>query len=82
MAFIHIDGLVQERRNSNALAIELRLSCTNPLTYSAIDVYDIFTSELLLYVVYIEVIRQLSFSLVSCLFMSLLSVLQYPYISL
>ena len=27
---IHIDGLVQGRRNSSALAMELRLSCTNP----------------------------------------------------
>ena len=26
----HIDGLVQERRNSSANALELRLSCTNP----------------------------------------------------
>ena len=26
----HIVGLVQERRNSSALAMELRLSCTNP----------------------------------------------------
>ena len=26
----HIDGLVQERRNSIALAMELRLFCTNP----------------------------------------------------
>ena len=25
-----IDGLVQERRKSSALAMELRLSCTNP----------------------------------------------------
>ena len=25
-----IDGLVQERRNSSALAMELRLPCTNP----------------------------------------------------
>ena len=25
-----IDGLVQERRNSSANALELRLSCTNP----------------------------------------------------
>ena len=24
------DGLVQERRNSSALAMELRLSCTDP----------------------------------------------------
>ena len=27
---IQIDGLEQERRNSSALAMELRLSCTNP----------------------------------------------------
>ena len=26
----HIDGLVQERRNASALAMELRLPCTNP----------------------------------------------------
>ena len=26
----YIDGLVQERRNSSALAMELRLSCANP----------------------------------------------------
>ena len=30
----HIDGLVQERRNSSALAMELSLSCTMPLIYS------------------------------------------------
>ena len=30
---LHIDGLVQERRNSIANALELRLSCTNPSTY-------------------------------------------------
>ena len=30
----NINGLVQERRNSSALAMELRLSCTNPLIYS------------------------------------------------
>ena len=29
-----IKGLVQERRNSSALAMELRLSCTNPLILS------------------------------------------------
>ena len=28
----HLDGLVQERRNSSALAMELRLSYTNPST--------------------------------------------------
>ena len=31
---LHIDGLVQERRNSIANALELRLSCTNPSIYS------------------------------------------------
>ena len=30
----HIDGFVQERRNSSALAMELRLSCTNPSIYN------------------------------------------------
>ena len=30
---VHIDGLVQERRNSIASAMELRLSCTNPLIW-------------------------------------------------
>ena len=29
MLGLHIDGLVQERRNSSALAMELGLSCTN-----------------------------------------------------
>ena len=31
ISFYEIDGLVQERRNSIANAMELRLSCTNPL---------------------------------------------------
>ena len=30
LLFEHIDGLMQERRNSSALAMELRLSCINP----------------------------------------------------
>ena len=29
-SLFHIDGLVQERRNSSAIAMVLRLSCTNP----------------------------------------------------
>ena len=29
----YIDGLLQERRNSSALAMELHLSCINPLIY-------------------------------------------------
>ena len=30
MTIAYTDGLVQERRNSSALAMELRLACTNP----------------------------------------------------
>ena len=32
----HIDGLAQERHNSIANALELRLSCTNPLIYTCL----------------------------------------------
>ena len=28
---LHIDGLVQGRRNPSVLAMELRLSCNNPI---------------------------------------------------
>ena len=28
--YLHFNELVQERRNSSVLAMELRLSCTNP----------------------------------------------------
>ena len=31
--WVYVDGLVQERRNSIANALELRLSCTNPSMY-------------------------------------------------
>ena len=31
----HIDGLVQERHNSSALLMGLRLSCTNPSIYNS-----------------------------------------------
>ena len=31
LCYLVVDGLVQERHNSSALAMELRLSCTNPL---------------------------------------------------
>ena len=34
---MHIDGLVQERRNSSALAMELRLACTNPSIYASVN---------------------------------------------
>ena len=33
----HIDGLVQERRNSSASAMELRLSCTNPWIHVSLN---------------------------------------------
>ena len=36
----HIDGLVQERRNSSALVMELRLACTNPLICNCIKSYE------------------------------------------
>ena len=39
-----IDGLVQERRNSSVLAMELHLSCTNPSIYNHIFVIEYFTS--------------------------------------
>ena len=35
--WFQIDGLVQERRNSIALAMELRLTCTNPSKYCSLD---------------------------------------------
>ena len=35
----HIDGLVQESFNSSALAMELRLSCTNPSIYG-LNIYS------------------------------------------
>ena len=33
----HFNGLVQERSNSSALALELRLSCINPSIYGSGD---------------------------------------------
>ena len=39
----HMDGLVQERRNSSALAMELCLSCTNLLRYSVDFLTDNYT---------------------------------------
>ena len=36
--WLDIDGLVQERRNSSALAMELHLSCINPSIY---DLYSL-----------------------------------------
>ena len=40
----HFYGLVQERRNSSAVAMESRLSCNNPSIYSHRE--DNFTSEM------------------------------------
>ena len=41
----HIDGLVQERRHSSALAMELRLSCTNSSIYHPYGIYRVFVSS-------------------------------------
>ena len=35
----NIDGLVQERRNSSVLAMELRLSCTNPSIWCNMEIH-------------------------------------------
>ena len=37
LRYVHIDGLMQERRNSSALAMELHLSCTSPSRWSSIQ---------------------------------------------
>ena len=44
---IYIDGFVQDRCNSSALALELRLSCTNPSIYD-LHMYPINTIYMLL----------------------------------
>ena len=36
--YLHLDGLVQERCNSIANALELRLSCTNPSICNVLDI--------------------------------------------
>ena len=41
--YLYIDGLLQERRNSSALAMKLRLSCTNPSIYY-MNVNDVWIS--------------------------------------
>ena len=38
---LYIDGLVQERCNSSALAMELRLSCINPLICKWVEIFFI-----------------------------------------
>ena len=38
---VYVEGFVQERRNSSALAMELRLSCTNPLMCVELQDYEI-----------------------------------------
>ena len=41
---LKIDGLVQERRNSIANALELRLSCTNPSRFYNMDISKVFNN--------------------------------------
>ena len=38
---LQINGLVQERCHSSALAMELRLSCTNPSRYDIISEWKV-----------------------------------------
>ena len=46
----NIDGLVQERRNSSALAMELPLSCTDPSIYLAVAVWSSLTQTNHIYI--------------------------------
>ena len=56
---VHIDGLVQERRNSSALAIELRLTCTNPsLCISMKEICHIFIQISLNFVLWGSIANQ------------------------
>ena len=42
----HIDGLVQERRNSIANALELRLSCTHPsIRWLVSEMYGVYNTS-------------------------------------
>ena len=55
---IHIDGLEQERRNSIANALELRLSCTNP-TKSPSSSFGGWQKKVRECLTYLLVLRQL-----------------------
>ena len=44
---VHVDGLMQERRNSIANTLELRLSCTNPSLYTCIYILLGYTKQTL-----------------------------------
>ena len=71
----YIDGLVQERGNSSALAMELRLSCTNPSTWpillmirgGALFLIQLFTnqSKCLIQVQNLTLVRKNSLPLVT-----------------
>ena len=43
-----IDGLVQERRNSSALAMELRLSCTNPSILRCLHGFEAISGQVII----------------------------------
>ena len=55
-AWDHIHGFVQERRNSSALAMELRLSYTNPSIWKMVNIsawiqsnhHDIYEDQLII----------------------------------
>ena len=61
---VYFNGLVQERRNSIANALELRLSCTNPLIESLVGKIGPLKAD---------VSKMLSWLLMSCLGGNLLS---------
>ena len=54
-----IDGLVQERYNSSALAVELHLSCTNPSIYWC-DIIYVIKTVTWLYTMYSDIFIPLS----------------------
>ena len=43
----YIDGLMQERCNSSALAMELHISCINPLTLCLYNTSNIMPADVL-----------------------------------
>ena len=66
-----IDGLVPERRNSTAIAQELRLSCTNPSKYPLINIHTFW----FLYTLFLKSCKIYKLSFVLLCFVSELS---YP----
>ena len=62
LVFYYIAGLVQERRNSSALAMELRLSCTYPAICFGNFSQMFFMRDVLLYSAHSSMLDQISCS--------------------